>query len=223
MAWGASVPSLISLWLWICSVSSLTLGSLHFRNWTVLGNEMISHWRTMYRKNPSLKAQPPLEQKRCPGGWRDKTRGWGAEAGGGEGGLWAKPKSWGTGTKLRKMAEVSGRQIKCCPGFIRDCFLYLMTHRQKTGTSELYIGKREEDGNSLDRESREEMAWKQSPEKGIWQNFQKLWGAVRMGCKDTEDILEGTGLLLIRNDLQLAYTNGILVAQQLPPPQACCP
>lgn len=44
-----------------------------------------------------------------------------------------------------------------------------------------------------------------------------------MGSKDTEDSLEGTGLLLIRNDLQLAYPNGILFAQQLPPPQACCP
>lgn len=115
-----------------------------------------------------------MEQKSCPGGWGDKTGGWGAEAGGSEGGLWAKPKSGGTGTKLRKMTEVSGRQIKCCPEFTRDCFLYLMTHRQKTGTSELYIEKCEEDGNSLDTESREEMAWKQSPEKGIWQNFQKL-------------------------------------------------
>ena len=53
------------------------------------------------------------------------------------------------------MAEVSRRQIKCCPGFNRDWFLYLITHRQKTGTSELYFGKREEDGNSLDTESRE--------------------------------------------------------------------
>lgn len=177
------------------------LSDLGFLTELFWGNEMISHWRTIYRKNPSLNAQLALEQKRCPGDWGDKTRGWGAEAGGSEVGLWAKPKSWGTGTKLRKMAEVSRRQIKRCPGFNRDWFLYLITHRQKTGTSELYFGKREEDGNSLDTESREEIAWKQSPEKGIWQNFQKLWGAVRMGSKDTEDILEGTGLLLIRNDL----------------------
>lgn len=116
---------------------------------------MISHWRTIYRKNPSLKAQPPLEQKRCPGGWRDKTRGWGAEAGGSEGGLWAKPKSWGTGTKLRKMAEVSGRQINAALDLVETVFCIWWRIARRQGHPSCI----------LENVRKTEIAWTENPEK----------------------------------------------------------
>lgn len=71
-----------------------------------------------------------------------------------------------------------------------------MMHPQKTGTSELYCRKHEEDGNSPEVESREENLAKH-PEtlrasEGGKQGHRKYSG--RGGGK-------GEGLLLIRNDL----------------------